>query len=220
MTGYIGKVTNLPREVIGVQAQSEREDLFGPMPGKIVKYDAATQTATVQPLTKKILPNGQVLDYPEMLEVPIDFPRTANMAFTSPIPVGSKVMLTPMARNMENYDTEDNGEPFDTRSYHLSDMRATITGGDPLTDPLKNVDPDNTHIRFDAEGKFGIRGSPDGRVKIEGREGNIYEMVARLAEMFAEHQTVVTKGSSAGLYNHDLRGEALGIAARLRGMVL
>lgn len=219
MTGYLGKTTNRQREVVGAQAQSEREDILGPMPGKVVAYHPERGTVDVQPLFKRRKWDGSPLEYPVLLDVPIDFPRSGNSAITHPVPVGTRVILTPMMRSSENYETEDEGSPSDARSFNLSDMRASLTG-DSLKNPLPNVDPDNTHIRFDAEGQYGIRGSPDGKVKIEGSEGNIYEMLARLAEMFADHQTVVTSGSSAGTYQHDLRGEALDIAAKLRAMAL
>ena len=219
MTGYLGKTTNRQHEVVGAQAQSEREDILGPMPGKVVAYHPERGTVDVQPLFKRRKWDGSLLEYPVLLDVPIDFPRSGNSAITHPVPVGTRVILTPMMRSSENYETEDEGSPSDARSFNLSDMRASLTG-DSLKNPLPNVDPDNTHIRFDAEGQYGIRGSPDGKFKIEGSEGNIYEMLARLAEMFADHQTVVTSGSSAGSYQHDLRGEALDIAAKLRAMAL
>lgn len=221
MTGYIGKTTNGFSELVGGTAQSEREDMVGPMPGKVVAYYPDKGTVDVQPLFKKWIPSAQKsIEYPVLTDVPIDHHRSGNSGLTFPIPVGTRVMLTPMMQSSENYETDDDGEPSDRRSFNLSDMRASIAGGDSLSDPMKNVDPDNTHLRFDAEGQYGIRGSPDGKVAIEGAEGNIYEMLARLAEMFADHQTVVTSGSSAGTYQHDLRGEALDIAAKLRAMAL
>lgn len=177
MTGYIGKTTNEFHDVVGTQAQGERESAWGPMPGEVVSYDAATQTATIQPLYKPTH-DGELVTMPQLYEVPIEFARSGNTAITHPIPAGTKVMLNPSMRSTENYQESEDGAPSDTRSYNLSDMRATITGGDSLSKPLANVDPDNTHIRFNEDGSFGVRGSPDGKVSVIGSEGNIYTLLA------------------------------------------
>jgi hypothetical protein len=179
--GYIGKTINASREVIAQQAISERESMWGPIDGEIVDYDASTQTATVQPLYKP-RHNGKPIDMPELVKVPVNFPRTGSGAITSPLPAGTRVRLTPQMRNSELYHTEDNGEAFDQRSFALSDMEASIAGGDPLTQPLENVDPDVWHMRFNADGTHGIKGHPDGRFKIEGNQGNVYELIGDAVE--------------------------------------
>jgi len=186
----------------------------------VVSYDAATQTATIKPLYKP-LHNGEAVEMAELYEVPVEFPRTANSAITHPIPAGTRVMLNPSMRTREKYDDEDDGAPSDGRSFHLSDMRATIAGGDSLMQPLENVDPDNTHLRFDAEGQFGLKGSPDGKFKIEGSEGNLYDIIATFMELVASDQLQINYGSSAGT-GHQLqnRSQLMDLAAKVRAMAL
>lgn len=219
MPGLLGKTTNLPRDVVGQSAQTEREAMWGPIPGEIVSYDAAKGTATIQPLYKP-RHNGKAVQMPQLLEVPVDLPRTGNAGITFPIPAGTKVMLTPAMRSMESYDEENDGEASDSRSFHLSDMRASIAGGDSLSDPLPNVDPDNMHLRFDPEGKFGIKGSPDGKVKIEGSEGNVYDLLAQVVELLGAATTTVSGGSSTGVWPITQQPEFAEIAAKLRAMAL
>ena len=48
--GRIGKTTNRFEDIIGAEVTAEREDTWGPMPGEVVNFDPATQTATVRPL--------------------------------------------------------------------------------------------------------------------------------------------------------------------------
>src|SRR5690606_10544315 len=107
------------------------------------------------------------------------------------------------------------------RSFNLSDMTATITGGDSLKDPLANFDADNTHIRFNEDGSFGVRGSPDGKFKIEGSEGNLYTIIAEFMELVAADQLLITYGSSAGT-GHRLFNQAplMALAAKVRAMAL
>ena len=183
--GYLRKTTNRDPDFVGRRALSDREEQWGPIDAEVKSYDAAKGTITAQPLYKPIQ-NGQPVDMPELYEVPIEMPRTANAGLTFPIPNGTKVRLTPMMRSREIYDTENDGRPSDGRSFNLSDMVATVTGGDSLTDPMKNVDSENTHLRFDAEGKYGLRGSPDGKYKLEGNQGNIYELVNDAIEQTKE----------------------------------
>ncbi len=220
MPGYLGKTTNLEGDIVSQQAQSEREAMWGPIPGEVVSYDAARGTIEAKPLYKP-RHNGKAIDMPNLLEVPIDLPRTANAGLTFPIPAGTRVMLAPAMRSMEKYENEDDGEASDARSFHLSDMRATIAGGNSLSDPMKNVDPDNTHLRFDDEGKFGVRGSPDGKFKIEGSEGNLYDIIATFMELVASDELQINYGSSAGT-GHALqnRTQLMDLAAKVRAMAL
>ncbi|MBN9074287.1 MAG: hypothetical protein J0H34_22345 [Rhizobiales bacterium] len=220
MTGYVGKTVNKRQDVVGQQAQSEREAMWGPIPGEIVSYDAAKGTAEVKPLYKP-RHNGKAIDMPNLIEVPVDLQRTANAGLTFPIPAGTRVMLTPAMRSMEKYEDQDDGEASDARSFSLSDMRATIAGGNSLSDPMKDVDPDNTHLRFDVEGKYGVRGSPDGKIKIEGSRGNIYDLLATVVELLSNDQLQINHGSSTGT-GHELQFKAqyAEIAAKLRAMQL
>lgn len=217
MAGYLGKTTNDPRDVTDRQAESEREAQWGPIPGEIVSYNG--QTATVKPLYKPIH-NGKPVEMPVLLEVPVDLPRTANAGITFPIPAGTRVMLAPMMRSMDNYDVDDDGTPSDARSFSLSDMRATIVGGDSLKLPLENVDLQNTHIRFSADGSYGMKGSPDGKVGIYGAEGNIYDLLAQVVELLGAETTTVSGGSSEGIWPLTHQAQFAAIAAKLRAMAL
>ncbi|NTS31258.1 hypothetical protein HQ945_08320 [Phyllobacterium sp. BT25] len=220
--GYVGKTTNLSREVIAQQAQAEREDQWGNMPGEIVDYDHTKGTATIRPLFKKRKADGSDLPMPDLMEVPIDFPRSGNSAITHPLPAGTKVNLRPQMRSMENYDVDNEGTFSDARSSNLSDMRASISGGDSLTDPLPNVDPGNVHIRFNADGTHGLRGSPDGKFKLEGSEGNIFDFLVQNVEKTAEGFTLL--GTEPDLVHRaqyaEIGEDLTDLAEKLRAMVL
>ncbi len=220
MVGLLGKTTNLSRDITGQQAQAERDSMWGPIPGQVLSYDAAKGTATIRPLYKP-LHNGEPVDMPDLYEVPIDMPRTANGGMTFPVPAGSKVMLTPQMRAWDDYEEGEDGKAYDARSFHLSNMRASLSGGDSLSSPLPNADADNIHLRFNNEGTFGIRGSQDGKFKIEGAEGNLYDIIATFMELVASDQLQINYGSSAGT-GHQLKNRAqlMDLAAKVRAMAL
>lgn len=219
MVGLLGKTTNGPDDTVGAVAQEERNAMWGEIPGEIVDFDPATQTATIKPLyTPKF--NGKALQMPNLLEVPIRMTRAGGGGMTFPVAAGDKVTLRPQMRSTENYQSGEGDDASDARSFNLSDMEAHLDGGESLTDPIENFDAANVHMRFDKSGNFGIRGSKDGKVAVEGSEGNIYLLLARAVEIIAEHETMVTAGSSTGQYSHTLAGEAAAIAAKLRAMAL
>ncbi|MBG6211672.1 hypothetical protein IWQ49_006363 [Labrenzia sp. EL_126] len=220
MPGYVGKKTNDPADAFGQMAQTERNTTWGPIPGEVVSYDASKGTATIKPLYKAVV-NGKEITLPDLYEVPIDQPRTGNAALTMPVPSGTKVMLTPQMRAWDEYEEGGDGKAYDARSFHISNMRATLQGGDALSDPLPNADGENTHLRFDPDGQYGLKGSPDGKVKLEGAEGNIYDLLATVVELLAVDALVIGYGSSQGT-GHQLqhRAQYAEVAAKLRAMAL
>ena len=204
--GYRGKVTNDERDIVATQTSAERESMVGEMPGRIVKWDLEAQTATIQPIYKPSH-NGTPVDMPELLEVPVRFPRAGNGALTFPVSIGDKVTLRPQMRSSENYHAGEDYTPSDSRSANLSDMEAYLDGGEPLTEPIPNFDGDNVHMRFDPEGQYGLRGSKDGKVKLEGAQGDIYALLVEVVRLLATDKLKVNYGSSAGS-GHELENRA------------
>lgn len=219
--GYVGKATNWHGDIDGTSQNEERLSQYGEIPGQIVAFDAQKQTATVRPLYKPKF-NGQVLDMPDLEDVPVRFARGGDGAITFPVKAGDRVVLRPQMRSSELYHSEDNGEASDARSFNLSDMEAHLDGGESLQDPIQNFDGANTHVRFDPKGQYGIRGSADGKVKIEGAEGNIYELTVESLELLA--QGFVLLGTETDLIHRaqyaEIGEELTERAEKLRGMVL
>ena len=219
MVGLTGKATTDPADVVGSVSQADRDAQWGPIPGEIVTYDAAKGTATVRPLYKPVV-NGLKLDMPDLYEVPVDMPRTANGGMTFPVPAGSKVMLSPQMRAMDEYEEGNEGTAYDARSFHVSTMRASLSGGDSLSDPLPGADADNFHLRFNASGSFGLKGSPDGKFQLNGAEGDVIDLLAEVCETLGVLTTTVSSGSSSGVWPITQQAALAALAARLRAMVL
>jgi hypothetical protein len=219
--GYQGKTTNLRREIVATQAAAEQESKMGEMPGEIISFNPQNQTATIKPLYKPKA-NGTEIEMPELLEVPVRFTRAGKGSITFPISVGDKVNLRPQMRSSENY--HDGGE-FSTsgsRSFHLSDMEAYLDGGESLSDPIGNFDPENVHMRFSESGDFGIRGSSDGKIAIEGSEGNVYKLLAEAIRLIGGDGLNILSGSSIGNGIHEMQNKSqlLAIADKLDAMAL
>lgn len=220
MPGYIGKTDNDPIDAVGQVAQGERETTWGAIPG-VTSGEWNGRTVNVQPKYKPVV-NGQQIEMPELYEVVIDQPMTANGGMTFPIPVGTPVMLTPQMRALDDFEEGGDATPYDARSFHVSTMRASLSGGEALADDIPNIDLENFHLRFNAEGTFGIKGSPDGKFKIEGAQGDVYDLLATAIELIAADGLFIKTGSSAGLGIHELENKAAltEIAGKLRAMAL
>lgn len=219
--GYAGKTTNSWQDSVGHSQNEERLSQWGTIPGKVVSFDAEKQTATVQPLYKP-KHNGEAIDMPELYEVPVRFSRGGDGAYTHPMKNGDFVELRPTMRDGEKYHNDGNGEATDGRSFSLADMEAYPMGGESLNNPIENFDPDNHHIRFNKEGSYGIKGSPDGKVAIAGSEGNIYTLLCDAVKHAGDGFTLL--GTEPGLVHAadyaQLGQQLLEIEGKLRSMAL
>jgi hypothetical protein len=221
--GYLTGTNRLAEDATDAAIGNEREDQWGEMPGRIVSFDAEKQTATIKPLMKKNLA-GKATALPELLEVPVRFARAGGGAVTMPVKAGDHVTLRPSMRSTEAYHTGKGADGYEApegTSLGLSNMEAFIDGGESLTDPIKNFDAENFHARFDDEGKFGIRGSAAGKIKIEGSGGDIYDLIATVVELLATDTLEIKHGSSTGT-GHALQFQEkyAEIAGKLRAMAL
>lgn len=96
------------------------------MPATVVSYDYQKQTATVQPSIKEPLA-GEVQTLPQIPNVPVYFPATANAWIRLPVAAGDQVMLHFAERSLDKWNDGD-GSPVDPGTlhrHHLSDAIAT-----------------------------------------------------------------------------------------------
>lgn len=217
--GRIGKTTNSPDDVVGQAIADERKAMWGEIPGEIVAFDSATQTATIKPLYRPKF-NGKPIDMPDLLEVPVRMMRAGGGGVTFPVGAGDKVTLRPMMRSTENYLDGGDGTASDDRSFNLSDMEAHLAGGEALTDPIQGFDASNVHVRFDPAGDYGLKGSAAGKVALHGTEGNLYDLLVQVVEILGGETTTVSGGSSAGVWPLTHQAQFAALAAKLRGSAL
>lgn len=218
--GYIGKVAHVTREATAVQSDAAVETKWGEIPGEILSYDAAMQTASIRPLYT-IPFAGQQIAPPDLEQVPIRFARAGFGALTFPVQIGDKVTLRPMMRSTDKWHTEgEYTHDDDARYSDLSDMEAHLDGGEPLTEPMQNVDPQHTHLRFSADGNYGIRGDNSGDIRqtaerfaLEGNSGELVDLMAQLCEKLSAD--IDTGGDTMGF-----AGDYAIIGAKLRAMQL
>lgn len=113
--------------------------------GKIIEFDAVTQTCTVQMMQIKQFANNFYEPAP-ITQVPLIIYGTQNAQITLPNPVGSICLLFFMDRNIDLFlMTGEMYTPETTRTHDFSDCIA-ITTFTTLNNPLQNYDNDAISI--------------------------------------------------------------------------
>jgi hypothetical protein len=71
------------------------------MPGVIIKYDAKTRRADIQPSIQRKLPDGTFLPFPVIPEVPVIFPGNRKYIFHFPLEKDDEVLLISSERGTD-----------------------------------------------------------------------------------------------------------------------
>ena len=217
--GNVGKTTTDLLDIMSLRARSEVQSQFGEMPGMIVSYDPARQTAYIKPLYYPTI-RGVRVELPMLDDVPVRFPRVNTHAFTLPIRPRDIVTLRPIFRSTDVYHSGGDFEhPLDNRFNALSDMEAHVDGVYSLVDPIENFNNDHVHIRTTKDGSYGARLSEEGTFALDGNSGNWIDLVVAALESIE---------SALNILNNQHQGRPVtsqvntirGLHQRLRSMVL
>lgn len=219
--GSRGKPRRGQNEEISRQAAaSERADIHTNLPGEIVSFDPATQTATVKiQYVPKI--NGEETPYPELLKVPVNTPRGGGFAMSIPTQPGDLGMLVFAERDLSSWYEEGGDKAGDsTRMHDLSDAVFIPGGMMPSPDRLESFNAQNFEVRT-VDGQYKIEMSPDGKFAMVGAQGDIVSLLRDLVELLSTDQLVINYGSSAGS-GHELQHRAAyaEILSKLNAMVI
>ena len=110
-------------------------DVHTCLPGYITKFDPVTQLASVQPSIKRTFKGldqnnnttHEEHPLPELINVPVIFPRGGGFSFTFPIAVNDECLLYFSERSIDNWN-KDGGvvSPSAYRQHSLSDAFALV----------------------------------------------------------------------------------------------
>ena len=128
------------------------------LPGKIVKYDADTEIASVQPLIKRQFYREKTARLPPIItQVPVIFPRTATSIIRLPVTLGDIVVILFADRAIDNWVTGNGSakDPISQRLHHTADAFAFV-GGYPIGKQWKATNPDALEIQVKSGTKITI----------------------------------------------------------------
>lgn len=152
-------------DVITTAMDVRLEDMHVSMPGRVVSYDATKQSASVQPLVKRITTDETGARVTETLpiinDVPVVFPGAGSYAITWPITVGDSVLLVFAETSLDRYLLSGNiVDPIDPRRFALSDAIA-IPGLRPFNNPVPSVPTNALVIKSPGEIRLGSASAAD-----------------------------------------------------------
>lgn len=204
--GYHGKTLrpNL-EDAIAQAVDADRRSLWTSLPGEVVSVSADGRTATIRPLYRPRF-NGEPVDMPDLLDVPIQWPRGGGMLMRFPLKPGDQGEIRVQSRNIDDWYGKGTAEPgFTARMHDLSDstFQPGLSAG---TAPAGPYDGDNFELSSD-DGQFRLKMSPDGKFEMTGAQGDIIALLEELCDLLAQDQLVIAYGSSAGT-GHQLSNRA------------
>jgi hypothetical protein len=132
-----------PEAAIKDMVQGELRKVHTMCPGKVLSYDAATQTAKVELLVKKRYkdPETDEIVYDRALiipQCPVAFPSGGGFSITFPLQEGDAVVVLFAERSLSEWKASPNNtpqEPFDGRVFNASDA-IVIPGAPSPSRPL------------------------------------------------------------------------------------
>lgn len=144
---------------------SSLKDLHTCLPGEVISFNPAEQTADIQPSIKRLL-NGKLVNLPVLKAVPIRYQRSSDFSITFPLVVGDHVLLIFCERSIDTW-LEQGGikGPDDIRRHSLSDAFALpMMYGQP--DKITDFDADNLEIK--SSGGTSVKLTPSGNIELNG----------------------------------------------------
>lgn len=131
------------------------------MPGIIVNFDPATQTAQVQPAIKRIFIEAGAVNLPVCIDVPVLFPGGGDFFLTFPVKAGDECILLFSERAIDLwFFTGEVSPPAEYRLHDLSDGMA-IVGLNSRPNALANFNSSQAELRH-RTGAMRIKLNPNG----------------------------------------------------------
>lgn len=139
------------------------------VPGIVVSYTSATQSATIQPAPRSIDRKGGSTMTALVTEAPVVFPEGGGWSITWPLAPGSRVLMLCSDRGIDRW--RQTGSPYiptDTRKHRLTDA-FVWPGAGPAPDPITGLSA--TNLRIIGPGGIALDISPAGQIALAGGGG-------------------------------------------------
>jgi hypothetical protein len=139
-------------------------------PASIISYDYRTKKAVVQPDLNTKYNDGEIIEMPQIHNVPVVHPAAGRASITFPVEVGDKVLLLHSQRSLEDWLKNGNKQtPDDPRQFDLTDAVAII-GLFPFSST--SAAENNTDLLISYDGSK-VKLKPSGIVQVEAESAVI-----------------------------------------------
>lgn len=149
-------------EIANAAAQSALDELFVSLPGRVVRYDAATQSVDVQPIPKVRHADEDgalvVESLPVVPSVPVVFPGGGGFTITFPISVGDTVLLVFSGCSIDKWLQAGTDEALDPEAHtrHALADAVAIPGLKNFRRPRESAPTDHVRIGVDGADTQGV----------------------------------------------------------------
>lgn len=192
-------------EVIRLAIDSRLSDVHVALPGRIESYDAATQTADIKPLIKRVIrrANGEPVEeeLPVIPGTPVVFPGAGGFFLSFPVAVGDTGLVIFCERNLDRWrETGRDVNPGDQSCHPLSG--ATFHPG-LRASSAKLAGADATNLAIGKDGGYVVHFAADsvefpaGAANFLARADKVEAQLKKIADMFAGWTPVPNDGGAA-----------------------
>jgi hypothetical protein len=165
--------------ILNSQIDFRLSDIYVTMVAEVTNVSKLNECRIdVQPVVNKKYIDGEIMAYPEILSVPVQFPSSSTSALTFPINQGDNVLLVFSQKGLDVFKSGATSahDPIDMRSFDKRDAIA-IPCVNPfsksINDPVKrtlthNVDDMVMTHNIGKENECEVRLTSGGEVKVTG----------------------------------------------------
>lgn len=180
------KTTATLSEVLRVAIESYIDGLHIALPSRVLKYDATTQTVTLQPELKRLITkiDGTTLEesLPAIPNVPVAFPRVGDWFLSFPVAVDDKMFAIFSSRSLDEWRSVGTDVlATDPRVHPLNGAVAIPCNLYPSSLSLSSVHTDNLVVGKDDGAKVYVKSD-----SIALYEENPSEFIALATKTFNE----------------------------------
>jgi len=186
------------------------------LPGFIDEFDPITNTQTLE--------DGEVLNFPPLINVPVQFLRFSDFCITIPPKKGDECAIFFSERSLDAFLEfgEKNREVNDIRFFDLSDAFC-VSGLYSKKNKINAFNENALEIRTnDGQVKIAlykdktieikndiinIKIDAAGKLEIKNATGELVDTISNIVHQLAIETVIIPSGSSAGTYN--ITGQAL-----------
>lgn len=137
--------------------------------GSVIAFDPDRRTVQVQLAFRRVLPNGDIFDYPILIDCPVVTPQGGGGSLVFPIAAGDECLVLFSDRNIDAwFQSGGSTAPFDSRAHDIADGIA-IVGLNSLASTLVTYLANEVALTY-TNGKLGLKG---GKATVAGASGDL-----------------------------------------------
>lgn len=152
-------------ELLDAQADATRLQIHTSLPARVVSFNAATQTVSIELLIEQIGHNGEQLSLPPLVDVPVKMFAWGEFMITAAPVKGDEGLATFSERCIDGWwESGRKSTPMDIRFHDFSD--AFFDGGyrsKPkalvIAPNCLNLSGKSNHIKLNSDGTIEIKGT-------------------------------------------------------------